>query len=70
MVPTELALLKEQLKEYLDKRLIKPSTSPWRVPVLLVSKKDSSKRLNIDYKESNKITIKNKVSLTQAVTNP
>ena len=62
MTPTELTILKKQLQEYSDKGLIRPSTSPWGVPVLLTNKKDGGKRLCTDYRELNKVTIKNKYS--------
>ena len=58
MAPTELAILKEQLLEYSSKGLIRPSTSPWGAPVLLANKKDGGKRLCIDYRELNKVTIR------------
>ena len=63
MAPTELAILKEQLLEYSSKGLIRPSTSRWGAPVLLAHKKDVGKRLCIDYRELNKVTIKNKYPL-------
>jgi len=63
MTPTELKILKKQLQEYFDKGLIRPSTSPWGAPVLLANKKDGGKRLCIDYKKLNKITIKNNYPL-------
>jgi len=63
MAPTELEVLKKQLQEYSDKGLIRPSTSPWGAPVLLANKKDGGKRLCIDYRELNKVTIKNKYPL-------
>jgi len=63
MAPTELEILKKQLQEYSDKGLIRPSTSPWGAPVLLANKKDGGKRLCIDYRELNKVTIKNKYPL-------
>ncbi|XP_075483634.1 uncharacterized protein LOC142523788 [Primulina tabacum] len=65
MAPAELKELKEQLKELLDKRQIRPSVSPWGAPVLFVKKKDASMRLYIDYRELNKITIKNRYPLTR-----
>ena len=61
--PTELKELKVQLQELLDKKFIRPSTSPWGAPVLFVKKKDGSLRLCIDYRELNKVTVKNKYPL-------
>ena len=63
MAPVELAELKEQLQEYLNKDFIRPSVSPWGAPVLLVKKKDGSRRMCIDYRELNKVTIKNRYPL-------
>jgi hypothetical protein len=62
MPPTELAELKKQLQELLDKGFIRPSTSPWRCPALFV-KKDESLRLCVDYHPLNAVTIKNKYPL-------
>ncbi|XP_017416571.1 uncharacterized protein LOC108327368 [Vigna angularis] len=45
MAPAELAELKNQIEELLEKQFIKPSVSPWGAPVLLVKKKDGSSRL-------------------------
>ena len=53
----------KQLEDLLDKKFVRPSVSPWRAPVLLVKKKDGSMRLCIDYRQLNKVTIKNRYSL-------
>ena len=63
MPPNELAELKKQLHELLDKGYIRPSTSPWGCPALFVKKKDQSLRLCVDYRFLNAITIKNKYPL-------
>jgi hypothetical protein len=63
MPPAELAKLKKQLQELLDKGFIRPSTSPWGCPTLFVKKKDESLRLCTDYRPLNAVTIKNKYPL-------
>jgi hypothetical protein len=63
MTPKELAELKVQLKELLDKGYIRPSSLPWGYPALFVKKKDQSIRLCVDYRPLNVVTIKNKYSL-------
>ena len=63
MAPTEIKELKEQLKDLLDKGFIRPSISPWGASVLFVRKKDGSLRMCIDYRQLNKVTIKNKYPL-------
>ncbi|KAA0048134.1 ty3-gypsy retrotransposon protein [Cucumis melo var. makuwa] len=63
MAPAELKELKVQLWELLDKGFIRPSVSPWGAPVLFVKKKDGSMRLCIDYRELNKVTVKNRYLL-------
>ena len=65
MAPAELKELKEQLQELLDKGFIRPSTSPWGAPVLFVKKKDGTLGLCIDYRELNKVTVKNKYPLSR-----
>jgi hypothetical protein len=63
MTPVELAKLKIQLKELLDKVYIHPSSSPWGCPALFMKKNDQSLRLCVDYQPLNVVTIKNKYSL-------
>ncbi|KAL0537071.1 hypothetical protein IC582_026041 [Cucumis melo] len=63
MAPAELKELKVQLQKLLDKGFTRPSVSPWGAPVLFVKKKDGSMRLCIDYRELNKVTVKNKYPL-------
>jgi hypothetical protein len=63
MPPAELAELKKQLQELLDKGFIRPCTSPWRCLALFVKKKDESLRLCVDYRPLNAVTIKNKYPL-------
>ena len=63
MPPKELAEIKIQLQELLDKGFICPSTSPWAHPALFVKKKDGNLRLCIDYRPLNAVTIKNKYPL-------
>jgi hypothetical protein len=63
MPPNELAELKTQLQDLLDKGFIRPSASPWGCPALFVKKKDNSLRLCVDYRPLNAVTIKNKYPL-------
>ena len=63
MAPAEMKELKDQLQELLSLGFIRPSVSPWGAPVLFVKKKDGSMRLCIDYRELNKVTIKNRYPL-------
>ncbi|KAL0556820.1 hypothetical protein IC582_005337 [Cucumis melo] len=65
MAPAELKELKVQLQELLDKGFIRPSVLPLCAPFLFVKKKDGSMRLYIDYRELNKVTVKNKYLLSR-----
>ena len=63
MAPLELKELKLQLQELLEKEFIQPSVSPWGALVLFVKKKDGTLLLCFDYRQLNKLTIKNKYLL-------
>ncbi|GKC18042.1 putative reverse transcriptase domain-containing protein [Tanacetum coccineum] len=63
LAPSEMKELSDQLKELSDKGFIRPSSSPWRAPVLFVKKKDGSFWICIDYRELNKLTVKNRYPL-------
>nr|GEU68553.1 putative reverse transcriptase domain-containing protein [Tanacetum cinerariifolium] len=60
---SEMKELSDQLKELSNKGFIRPSSSPWGASVLFVKKKDRSFQMCIDYRELNKLTIKNRYPL-------
>ncbi|GJX22859.1 putative reverse transcriptase domain-containing protein [Tanacetum coccineum] len=63
LAPSEMKELAEQLQELSDKGFIRPSSSPWGAPVLFVKKKDGLFCMCIDYRELNKLTVKNRYPL-------
>ncbi|GJV48760.1 putative reverse transcriptase domain-containing protein [Tanacetum coccineum] len=63
LAPSKMKELAEQLQELSDKGFIRPNSSPWGAPVLFVKKKDRSFRMCIDYRELDKLTVKNRYPL-------
>ncbi|GJW21120.1 putative reverse transcriptase domain-containing protein [Tanacetum coccineum] len=63
LIPGTTPELSDQLQELSDRGFIRPSTSPWGAPVLFVKKKDGSFKMCIDYRELNKLTVKNRYPL-------
>ena len=63
MAPKELAEMKKQLKELLEKGFIRPSSSPWGCPAIFMKKKDGTLGMCMDYRPLNAVTIKNKYPL-------
>jgi hypothetical protein len=65
MVTNQLAELKEQLQELLDKGYVRPSASPWGAPIIFVPKTDGTQTMCVDYRSLNEVTIKNKYPLSR-----
>jgi hypothetical protein len=55
MPPNELAELKIQLQDLLEKGFIRPSSSPWGCPAIFVKKKDQTLRMCVDYRPLNEV---------------
>jgi hypothetical protein len=65
MPPNELAELKTQLQDLLEKGFIRTSSSPWGCLAIFVKKKDQTLRMCVDYRPLNEVTIKNRYPLSQ-----
>ncbi|GKE10195.1 putative reverse transcriptase domain-containing protein [Tanacetum coccineum] len=65
LAPAEMRELSTQLQELSDRGFIRPSSSPWKAPVLFVKKKDRSFWMCIDYRELNRLTVKNRYPLSR-----
>ena len=63
MAPVELQELRVQLQELLDKGFIRPSISPWGASVLVAKKRGKTLRLCMNYRQLNRVTIKNRYPL-------
>jgi hypothetical protein len=64
MAPNEMAEMKTQLQELLDKGYIQPSCSPWGCPTLFVKKNDKTLHMCVDYRPLSAVTVKNKYLLS------
>ena len=65
MTTLELIELRMQIQALLDKGYIQPSVLPWGALVLFVKKKDGTFRMCIDYRQLNKMTVRNKYPLNR-----
>ncbi|GJY65867.1 hypothetical protein Tco_0468105 [Tanacetum coccineum] len=65
LAPSKMKELSDQIQELSDKGFIRPGSSPWGAMVLFVNKKDGSFRMCIDYRELNKLTVKNRYPLSK-----
>ncbi|GJX97370.1 transposon ty3-I gag-pol polyprotein [Tanacetum coccineum] len=58
--PSQKDAIESMVQELLDSKVIRPSYSPFSSPIVIVKKKDGTRRMCIDYKKLNKLTIKDK----------
>lgn len=65
LVPPKMLELSSQLQDLLGKGLILPSTSLWGAPILFIMKKDGLNRICIDYRDFNKLMVKNHYQLSR-----
>ncbi|UYV83011.1 K02A2.6-like, partial [Cordylochernes scorpioides] len=54
----ERTIIKDQIDEMLEEGIIRPSSSPWSFPVILVKKRDGKYRFCVDYRKLNEVTVK------------
>ena len=60
----------QQVKEMLRDEVIRPSTSPWASPVVMVKKKEGSMRFCVDFHKMNDATIKDAHPLQMTLLSP
>ena len=63
IVPVELKELETQLRQLIEKEFIQPNISPWGALVLFIKQTDGSLRMCINYRQLNKVTVKNRYLL-------
>jgi hypothetical protein len=63
MAAKQLAKLKDQIKELLEKGYIRPSSPPWGAPVIFIPRKDGTQQLCVYCRALNEVTVKNKYPL-------
>ena len=53
-------IIEDEVKSLLSNGIIRPSKSPWSSPIILIPKTDGSKRMCVNYKKLNNVTVKDK----------